>query len=146
MEKNNNSFVKKFISIFFNKQFILFAVIGLVNTINTTLFSTLYSKILPNIEVIPDANLAFMLGYITSLAIAYPLNSFFTFKEKLSLKKFRRFIISYIPNFLIQNVVFVMIYRFIDIPENLSFFVAAIIGVPVTFLILKFFAFKNKKS
>lgn len=139
------SFIKKFFSTFLNKQFFLFAAIGIINTLNTTLLSSLYSKVLPDIEIIPDANIAFMLGYISSLIIAYPLNSFFTFKEKLSLKKFRRFLISYIPNFIIQNVVFVMIYRFIDIPEWLSFFVAALIGVPVTFLILKFFAFKNKK-
>jgi len=123
---------------FLSFQFIVFLIIGLINTINGIGFSYLYSLIINNV------NLAFIIGYLTSLTIAYLLNSFLTFKESLSLKKFLKFCISYIPNFLIQNGFVILFYNILHWEKLLVYCLAAIIGIPVTFLLLKLFAFRKK--
>ena len=103
-------------------------------------FAFIYSSFL-------NKNIAFIFGYITGLVISYLLNSFITFKEELDIKKFVKFVISYVPNFIIQNIVVLLIYNILGLNEIIAYALAAIIGVPVTFILMKFFAFsdKNKK-
>ena len=55
--------------IFLNKEFIFFIIIGLINTFNGVVFSFIYSSLF-------NENLAFVLGYISGLAISYILNSY----------------------------------------------------------------------
>jgi putative flippase GtrA len=132
-----NTIINKFKDTFFTKQFIIFVVIGIVNTFNGTIFSYIFSNFL-------SANIAFLPGYILGLLISYILNSFITFKEKLSSQKLIRFSISSIPNFIIQYIV-VIICTSIGLHKLFAYMLAAIIGVPVTFILMKFFAFSNNK-
>jgi len=118
----------------------MFLIIGVINTINGIGFAYLYSLIIKNV------NLAFIVGYLTSLTIAYLLNSFLTFKERLNLKKFIKFCISYIPNFLIQNTFVILFYNILNWEKLIVYSLAAIIGIPVTFLLLKLFAFKKSST
>ena len=99
------------------------------------MFSFIYSSIL-------NENLAFILGYISGLVVSYILNSYITFKEKLSFTKFIKFGISYIPNFIIQNIVVIITFNILGLHKLIAYCLAAIIGIPVTFILLKFFAFK----
>ena len=123
---------------FFSFEFFRFLVIGCVNTLNGVVFSYLFSRILP-------AQVAFWCGYVLSLGISYLLNSAITFHERLSFPKMLRFFVSYIPNFLIQNVVVFLVHGVFGGTELLAYILAAVIGIPVTFLILKLFAFRKKK-
>lgn len=127
--------INKIKSIFINKEFILFIIIGVINTFNGVMFSYIYSSIL-------NENLAFILGYISGLVVSYILNSYITFKEKLSFTKFIKFGISYIPNFIIQNIVVIITFNILGLHKLIAYCLAAIIGIPVTFILLKFFAFK----
>lgn len=122
--------------IFLNKEFIFFIIIGLINTFNGVVFSFIYSSLF-------NENLAFVLGYISGLAISYILNSYVTFKEKLSFTKFIKFGISYIPNFIIQNIVVIITFNILGLHKLIAYCLAAIIGIPVTFILLKFFAFRK---
>ena len=131
--------MKQWIQPFLNKEFILFLIIGVINTLNGTLFSVLFSNIF-------NANIAFVCGYLCGLLIAYLLNSFFTFHETLSLQKGLRFAVSYIPNFIIQNVFVFFIYNLMHYDKLFAYLIAAIIGIPVTFLLLKVFAFKSNTT
>ena len=124
---------------FFSFEFFRFLVIGCINTLNGVVFSYLFSRILP-------AQVAFWCGYILSLGISYLLNSAITFHERLSFPKMLRFFVSYIPNFLIQNVVVFLVHGVFGGTELLAYLLAAVIGIPVTFLILKLFAFRKKKA
>ncbi len=128
-------FIKKIKETFFSYNFIMFVVIGVINTLNSVWISYLLSLAL-------DANLSFAAGYIISLGIAYILNSVFNFKQKLSFVRFIKFAISYIPNFIIQNVVVIIVYNILGIHKLIAYALAAVIGIPVTFIILKLFAFK----
>lgn len=124
---------------FFNKEFFSFICIGLINTFNGTILSTIYALVL-------QPNLAFVCGYLTSLCIAYILNSIFTFKEKLSIIKLVKFAISYIPNFIIQNLVVFLVYNILQWKEIMAYVIAAVLGIPVTFLLLKIFAFAKTEN
>jgi len=127
---------KKAKMLFASKEFIVFLIIGTINALNGVLFAYLFS--LPF-----DVNAAFIAGYMTSLSISYLLNSLFTFKETLSLKKYLKFCFSYIPNFLIQNIIVLIFYNFLGWHKLFAYSLAAIIGVPVTFILIKYFAFKK---
>ncbi|QYE97627.1 GtrA family protein [Paraclostridium sordellii] len=123
---------------FISKQFIYFLIIGVVNTFNGVIFSYIYSSIF-------NENLSFVLGYISGLFISYLLNSFITFRQPLSFKKFINFSVSYIPNFIIQNVTVFVVFNILGYHKLLAYILAAVLGVPITFLFLKFFAFKTNK-
>ncbi|KLE17111.1 GtrA family protein [Clostridium sp. C8] len=127
--------INKVKNIFINKEFILFIIIGVINTFNGIVFSFIYSSLL-------NENLAFVLGYISGLIVSYILNSYITFKEKLSITKFLKFGISYIPNFIIQNIVVIITFNILELHKLVAYCLAAVIGIPVTFVLLKFFAFK----
>ena len=91
-----------------------------------------------------QANLAFIMGYISALFVAYTLNSLLVFKAKLHFAKIFKFAISYIPNFIIQNIVVFIIYNIMGLGAIVAYITAAIIGMPITFLILKIFTFKKE--
>lgn len=123
---------------FFSKQFIYFLVIGIINTFNGVVFSYIYSSFF-------NENIAFILGYISGLFISYLLNSFITFKEYLSVEKFIKFAISYVPNFIIQNLTVLLVFNILGYNKLIAYVLAAVIGVPLTFIFLKFFTFNSKK-
>lgn len=129
--------ITKIINIFFNKEFMFFVIVGVINTFNGVIFSYIYSSFL-------NENVAFVVGYISSLVISYILNSYVTFRERLEFKKFIKFAISYIPNFIIQNIVVLIVFNIMGLDKLIAYVLAAIIGVPVTFIFMKFFAFKEK--
>lgn len=125
---------------FLSREFVRFLLIGVVNTFNGVLFSYLFSLLF-------QPNLAFVFGYISSLTVSYLLNSFFTFKAKLSFAKYVKFCVSYVPNFLIQNLSVLLFYNLLDADKVIAYLLAAIVGIPVTFLMLKLFVFvKSKKA
>jgi len=128
------SAIKKIKGIFITKQFFNFLIVGGINTINGILFSYIYSLFL-------DVNISFVLGYITAMTISYLLNSLIVFKENMAFWKYIKFCISYIPNFIIQNICVFILYNNLGWNKLIVFVLAAIIGVPVTFIIMKFFAF-----
>lgn len=136
--KYKPSMTKKMKTMFFSKEFLLFIFVGVINTFNGIFFSFLYSTII-------DANLSFILGYITSLTISYFLNSFLTFKEEIEFRKYIKFCISYIPNFIIQNIIVLVVYNLLLFPKLVAYTLAALIGLPITFIALKLFAFNKKR-
>lgn len=126
-------------SMFKSREFLSFIAIGAINTISNILFSTVYSLF------ISSTTLAFLPGYISANVVSYLLNSYVTFKEKLGFVKFIKFFISYIPNFIIQTFIVGLYEKFVNGPSIIAYIIAAIIGVPVTFLFMKIFAFKKEK-
>ncbi|GEP63583.1 GtrA-like protein [Clostridium beijerinckii] len=132
-----DNIVQKFKNTFYTKEFVTFLIIGVINTFNGTVFSYIYSSFL-------NENIAFIVGYISGLIISYLLNSLITFKEKLQLNKFIKFAISYIPNFIIQNIVVIIVFNFMGLNKLIAYLLAAIIGVPITFILMKFFAFRKR--
>lgn len=125
-----------FIKPFLTKEFLLFLVIGVANTFNGTAFSWLYSFFC-------NPNLSFVFGYITALTISYWLHSRFNFRQPMRWLVYGKFCLSYVPNFLIQNVVVFLCYNLLGIHQLISYGLAAIVGIPVTFLLIKLFTFMD---
>lgn len=123
---------------FWSRSFLIFLLIGGINTFDCTALASflIWNGI--------DSNLAFNIGYIASNIIAYWLNSMFLFPEPLRLARYARFFLSYIPNYLIQNIIVFIVYNLLGLPAVVSFLLAAVIGLPVTFLLVKLFAFQRR--
>lgn len=54
--------------------------------------------------------------------------------------------LSYVPNFLLQNLFVLLIYNLLAQPKILAYCAAACFSVPVTFLALKLFAFRRSNT
>lgn len=127
------------LKMFFSREFLSFVIVGVINTLSNVIFSTLYSLF------IPSTTLAFFPGYVTSNVVSYILNSKLTFKERLGFVKFIKFFLSYIPNFVIQTVIVYLFDRFVHGASIIAYALAAVIGVPVTFVFMKIFTFRKKR-
>ena len=123
---------------FFTVAFFKFLVVGVINTFDCSLFAML----LMMLSI--DGNLAFNLGYLLSNMLAYALNSWWTFPEPLSWRRYVKFMISYIPNAVIENVIVVVFYNWLGAPPLVSFLLAAVLGMPVTYILVKWFAFDRR--
>ena len=119
---------------FWTREFALFLVIGCVNTLNGVVFSEAITLVLP-------VNTAFVLGYILANIVAYLLCGRFLFHAPCTVRGYVKFAVSYIPNFLIQNIIVFISYNLYALPSIAAFLLAAILGVPITFLLVKLFAF-----
>lgn len=128
-----NDKIKK---IFFTRQFVKFLCIGCLNLFNGVFFAYIFS-VLFNVYV------AFLLGYMCSLSIAYILNSKWIFEQKLDINKYLKFIMSYIPNFIIQNICVIILYNCLNLDKLLVYTISATISVPITFIMIKFFVMDN---
>jgi putative flippase GtrA len=134
------SLISKLKQTYFSKDFILFVFCGGTGTLVNFVFASLIS-----IRIEPT--LAYVLGYAISLFATYALNARLIFNDKLNLISFFKFLGSYIPNFLI---LFSFVAVFINIffwNKILVYALAGLLGLPVTFILVKLFAFaKNTQQ
>lgn len=120
---------------FWTREFLLFLVVGTFNTLD----STVIAKAIIFLDV--DANLSFNIAYLAANVVAYLLNCYFIFHERPQLLVYVRFFISYIPNYIVQNIIVFVCMNLLGIMDVVSFLTAAVLGVPITFLFVKIFAF-----
>ncbi len=123
---------------FWSREYFLFLVIGGINTLDCAFFA----EVVRMVGV--DVNLAFNIGYLLSNVLAYVLNCYFVFSSRLNLGQYVRFAVSYIPNFVIENLVVLVSYNYYTIPPLASFLLAAFVAMPITFLLVKLYAFGRK--
>lgn len=128
---------KNLYKMFVNKEYLLFCLLGIVNTVNTSLFSSLLVYIM-------QENIAAALGYVCSLIIAYFFSGRIIFHHKYSKATFIKFILSYIPNYLIYNGICLITINLLEWPQFIATFVPVMIAGPITFVIIKLFAFREK--
>ena len=122
---------------FISKKFIGYCLVGIVNTFNTAFFSWLaHFKV--------QENVAAYIGYFISLTINYILNSIIVFKNRLNLRRYLRFLLSYVPNFIIYTLVSLLTINIMQMNQFWATVLATAAGAPITFVILKLFAFGSK--
>ncbi len=129
--------VEKLVNLFWNKEFILFIIIGGINSVIAIILSYIYSLLFSDV-------ISFILGYITGTLISYILNSCITFQAQISIKKYMKFIASCIPNFIIQLLIVWLVVDVLKLYKLMGYVLAAAIGMPVTFSILKIYVFIKK--
>ncbi len=131
-------FILKLKRTFVSKKFIEFCVLGVINTLNDAIFSSIYHWM-----GLQD-NVAAVLGYYTALTIAFFLSSRVIFKRRPCLERYIKFFISYIPNFIIFFLVTFITINTMGLPQFWGTILAAMVGGPVTFIIMKIYTFKGK--
>ncbi len=133
---------EKLFGMLFSQEFMMFVIIGVICTFFNIFFSWIYEKMFTL-----NPSIAFLPGYISANIASYILNATLTFKEKLTATKYVKYFISYIPNYLVQQtVVFIYTMLFPTAPGIFAYAIAAVIGLPVTFIIMKIFTFAKKKK
>lgn len=138
---------------FLTVQFITFMLMGMVNTaISITaavLLDIVHACLLPADNAFRifavRTNMNFITGYLISIVTSFFLNSKYTFHTKPTLRRFVKFPLSYIPNFVFQYI-FVFVFTALGLHRITAYICAAIIGTPVTFIAMKLFVFSRRKS
>ena len=131
--------LKKLKKAFFNRDFITFCAIGVINAFNGVWIAYVYSLF------INSSIIAYIFGFMTSLIISYILNSVLNFKENLSWKNLYKFAINNIPNFVIQILSVIVLIDLLELPKIISYAISAIIAVPITFILVKINVFTKAK-
>ena len=124
---------------FLSKKFLYYSVIGTIATLNVAILSTIFSAIIGGTGTIASA-----LGYIGANIISYLMNSFFTFHKKITFAGYLRFALTYVPNYIIYQLVSIITLNAFDWPPFYATVIAALAGVPLTFIIMKVFTFNSK--
>ncbi len=124
---------------FLSREFIMFVIIGVINTFAGSLFAVFYRRF------IPDNTLAFIPGFLSGNIVSYFLNSVFTFRDtEFGFVKYIKFLISNLPNLIIQTIMVKVFSQALSVPSIIVYIMAAVVGVPLTFVIVKLFAFAKK--
>lgn len=114
----------------------MFILCGGLGTITNVIFSSLLSLTLP-------ATLSYVIGYGASMFVTYALNAKFIFKEQFTFASFLKFILSYIPNFIILFVFVAVLIQVFEINRYLVFISAGLLGIPITYILVKLHAFNK---
>ncbi|MBQ8203972.1 MAG: GtrA family protein [Clostridia bacterium] len=131
------AFLMKLKRTFFSLGFLEYCAIGFLNTFNSALFSSIGSLIL-------QENLAAVFGYLCSITIAFVLNCLLIFKKKPTIRRYLRFALSYVPNFIIYFIVTFITLNTLGLPQFWGTVLAAVTGGPITFIIIKLYTFKQR--
>ena len=119
---------------FLSEKFIGYCLIGIINTFNTGFFSWILHFLIQD-------NIAAALGFFLSLTVNYLLNSHFVFKNRLQLFKYLKFLLSYIPHFIIYFLVSFITINVLELDQFWATTLATAAGGPITFIIIKLYAF-----
>jgi putative flippase GtrA len=122
---------------YFTVDFLLFIFCGGMGTLTNFVFSLIISTRL-------NPAVSYVFGYGISLFAAYSLNAKLIFHHKISLVEFIKFVISYVPNFLILFTFVLIFLNLFGWNKIIVYALAGLLGLPVTFLLVKTMAFKKE--
>lgn len=119
-------------------EFIKYTIVGCINTADYYLLYLIFMNIFKFLY-----RVSFILGYVISIVGSYFLNTYFTYKQKPSIKKFLLFPLTYAPNFIIQYFGVIWLVDKMNISSKVAPIITAIIATPITFFVMKY-VIKNK--
>lgn len=121
------------------KEFLRYTVVGCINTLIYYISYLVFMNIF-NFSY----RISFVAGYVISIIFSYFLNTYFTYKEKPSLKKFLIFPLTYIPNFIIQYIGMMLLVDHFNMNRKLAPIITAIVSTPITFFVMRYVIKKKK--
>lgn len=122
---------------YLNKEFLKFIVSGVLNTLATYIIYLLFLNYI-------GYSISYTISYVSGIFISYYLNSLFVFKEKLSLKKFIKYPIVYIAQYLINLCMVFLFVEKLGLSAQIVPLVVILITLPITYLLSKLII-KEKK-
>ena len=92
-----------------------------------------------------DSTLAYVAGYIITVFVNYVLVTYMIYKLPIDALRLFKYTISYIPSLLILIVFVAVLLNVFGLPEFLVYLAAAGVGFPLTFIIVRLYAFGSKE-
>ena len=114
-------------------EFLKYAIVGCINTADYYLSYLIFMDIFKF-----SYKISFVMGYVVSIVGSYFLNTYFTYKQKPSVKKFLIFPLTYVPNFIIQYVGMILLVDRINMSRKVAPVITALIATPITFFVTKY--------
>ena len=114
---------------FFNKEFLTFCFIEVINTLLAQLiyiFLVAYDLMEPGMSSI--------VGDVLTIAVSYVLNMKLTYHEKMSLKSAISFPISYIPGTIINAIIVLIVVDILHFPKIFAKAISLPITIPLNFI------------
>ncbi|GGH64005.1 membrane protein [Paenibacillus silvae] len=113
-----------------NKEFLKFLISGGINTLATYLMYLLLLHFY-------NYSISYSISYVAGIFLSYYLNSVFVFKEKISFRKFLKFPLVYIVQYLVNMLMMYILVEFAQMLAQIVPLVAMVVTVPITFLLSK---------
>jgi phosphoserine phosphatase/putative flippase GtrA len=132
-------FTAKIKRTYVSRDFIVFVFCGGMGTLTNFICSLLISTAL-------NPSLSYICGYCLSLFVAYTLNAKLIFHHPLTFIAFVKFVVSYIPNFLILFGFVLVFLNILGWNKVIVYGMAGLLGLPVTFVLVKLLAFNKEKQ
>ena len=129
MKTNENGKLKQLLSSTLTKEFIRFAIVGVVAT---GIHYGVYLLLLRWMKV----NVAYSCGYVFSLCCNLLLTSFFTFRERITWKKTVGFLASHGVNYVL-HILFLNLFLFLGITEQWAPIPVYCIVIPINFILVR---------
>ena len=114
---------------FFSKNFLLFALIGVVNFF---VYNSLYILLIHVINYVH----ASVISSFASMTSSFFLNSKYNFKVKPTFKNFILFPISNLPTFILQTIGIVILVEKLNMKTTVSGIISSFCAVPFTFILI----------
>lgn len=132
----NKSKIRQFLSSTLTREFIRFAIVGVVAT-------GIHYGVYYLFEQIINVDVAYTIGYVVSWFANLYLTSRFTFKSQLSFKKGVGFAFSHLVNYLL-HMIFLNVFLALGLSAEMApLFVFAMV-IPINFILVRF-VFKSKR-
>lgn len=113
-----------------NKEFLKFLISGGINTLATYL---MYLFLL----LFYNYSLSYSVSYVAGIFLSYYLNSVFVFKEKISFRKFLKFPLVYLVQYLVNMIMLYILVEYAQLNVQIVPLVAMVVTIPITFLLSK---------
>ena len=114
-------------------EFLKYTIVGCINTADYYLSYLIFMDIFKF-----SYKISFVMGYVVSIVGSYFLNTYFTYKQKPSVKKFLIFPLTYVPNFIIQYVGMILLVDRINMSRKVAPVITALVATPITFFVTKY--------
>ena len=114
------------------KQIIRFVLVGCMNTFNYWLLYLLFTHVF-HFHILTSHSVAFIMSMIGS----FFMNTYFTYKTKVTLKKFFQFPLTYIVNFIITTISIYVLVDILNLNKDIAPLISSVIAIPFTFAISK---------
>lgn len=113
---------------FLNEDIIRFTGVGVLNTL-------LYFELFTLLNIISKYLVAHIIAFLIGALISYFLTTMYTFENKISLKTFISFPLTFLPNFILSTVGTFILVSLNLICEEYASLLTMLLAVPITFIV-----------
>ncbi|MEK3865997.1 MULTISPECIES: GtrA family protein [Paenibacillus] len=126
VEKDHPTLLTKLL----NKQFLKFVISGGINTLFTYLVYLLLLQVL-------SYSMSYTISYISGIFLSYYLNTIFVFKEKVTFRKFLKFPVVYLVQYLINLLMLFVLVEYLNLSKQIVPLIVIVVTIPITYTLSK---------